>query len=127
MTTGGAQSPLKGLCATPASAYRLWLILLVLFALVVGGLLWLEFPVSWSWAQTPERVAAVILVLLVLLLGFWYLSASCRAALWMPLVAFLIAVLGLLAAFWNHPKMTQLFLLEEKKTVIITPPPTVKK
>jgi hypothetical protein len=82
---------------------------------------------SWAWAQTPERVATAILVLLVLLLGFWYLSADCRAALWMPLVAFLIAILGLLAAFWNHPKMTRLLLIEEKTTTIITPPPAAKK
>jgi hypothetical protein len=120
------QNPLKSICASAASAFRLWLILLVLFAIVVGGLLWLEFPMSWTWAQTPERVATYILVLLILLLGFWYLSPSCRAALWMPLVAFLIAILGLLAAFWNHPGVTRLLLIEEKKTVIITPPPAKK-
>ncbi len=121
------QSPLKGICASPESAYRLWLILLVLYALGVGGLLWLEFPLSWTWAQTPERVATIILAALILLLGFWYLSVGCRAALWMPLVAFLIAILGLLAAFWNHPRMTHLLLIEDKKAVIITPPPVVKK
>jgi hypothetical protein len=125
--TATSANVLKSLCASPASAYRLWLILLVLFAVVVGGLLWLEFPMSWAWAQTPERVATIILVLLVLLLGFWYLSAGCRAALWMPLVAFLIAILGLLAAFWNHPKVTRLLLIEEKTTTIITPPPAAKK
>ena len=117
-------NPFKTLCASEASAYRLWLILLVLYALVVGGLLWLEFPMSWNWAKTPERVASIILVLLVLLLAFWYLSSACRAALWMPLLAFLIAILGLLAAFWNHPRVTQLLLLEEKPAPIVTPPPT---
>ena len=126
-TTGVVRNPLSGLCASEASAYRLWLILLVLYALVVGGLLWLEFPLAWNWAKTPERVATVILVLLVLLLGFWYLSSACRAALWMPLLAFLVAILGLLAAFWNHPRVTELLLLEEK-TVMVTPPPAqVKK
>jgi len=119
-------NPLMNLCVSAASAYRLWLILLVLYALVVGGLLWLEFPMSWNWAKTPERIASIILILLVLLLAFWYLSSACRAALWMPLLAFLIAILGLLAAFWNHPKVTQLLLLEEKPKPIITPPPAVK-
>jgi hypothetical protein len=52
---------------------------------------------------------------LLLLLGFWYVSAACRAALWMPLVAFLIAILGLLAAFWNHPRVTQLLLTKDSK------------
>lgn len=124
---GVANAPLnKGFCVSDASAYRLWLVLLIIYALAVGSLLWLEFPLGWSWAQTPERIAAAILALLVLLLGFWYLSASCRAALWMPLLAFLIAVLGLLAAFWNHPKVTRLLLLEQN-TTIITPPPPQKK
>lgn len=109
---GIMRSPLDRLCSSQASAYRLWLILLVLFAIFVGGLLWLEFPMTWAWAQTPERVASSILALLILLLGFWYFSIPCRAALWMPLVAFLIAILGLLAAFWNHPRMTQLLLIE---------------
>lgn len=107
------QSKLRDLCASEASAYRLWLILLVLFTLIVGALLWAEFPMSMPWARTPERVATFILVLLLLLLGFWYFSVACRAALWMPLVAFLIALLGLLAAFWNHPRVTQLLLIQD--------------
>jgi hypothetical protein len=94
--------------------------------LIVGAILWAEFPMSVPWARTPERIATIILVLLLLLLAFWYFSISCRAALWMPLVAFLVAVLGLLAAFWNHPRVTQLLLIQEtKKTtpnVIVTPP-----
>lgn len=110
------QSKLSDLCASEASAYRLWLILLVLFALIVGVTLWAEFPMSMPWARTPERIATIILVLLLLLLGFWYLSAACRAALWMPLVAFLIATLGLLAAFWNHPRVTQLLLIKDSSS-----------
>ena len=109
------QSTLNNLCASEASAYRLWLILLVLFALVVGAALWAEFPMSVPWARTPERIATLILILLLVLLGFWYLSAACRAAMWMPLVAFLIAILGLLAAFWNHPRVTQLLLTQDSK------------
>ena len=106
----------------------MWVILLVLYALLVGAALWAEFPMSVSWARTPERVATGILVLLLALLAFWYFSTSCRAAIWMPLLAFLIAVLGLLAAFWNHPRVTQLLLMQEKNDgTIITPPPQIKK
>ena len=107
------QNKIQDLCASETSAYRLWVILLVLFALIVGAALWAEFPMSAAWARTPERIATAILVLLLLLLAFWYFSVSCRAALWMPLVAFLIAVLGLLAAFWNHPRVTQLLLIQQ--------------
>ncbi|MDO8576599.1 MAG: hypothetical protein Q7R90_04790 [bacterium] len=123
------QNPLRNMCTSDASAYRLWLILLVLYMLIVGAVLWAEFPMSVAWARTPERIATIILVLLLLLLAFWYFSISCRAALWMPLVAFLVAVLGLLAAFWNHPRVTQLLLIQETKTTsatIITPPPAKK-
>ena len=108
-----AQNPLATICSSAASAYRLWLILLVVYALIVGAALWAEFPMSMPWAKTPERIATIILVLLLLLLAFWYFAPSCRAALWMPLLAFLIAILGLLAAFWNHPRVTQLLLIEE--------------
>ncbi|MEY4747315.1 MAG: hypothetical protein RLZZ416_364 [Candidatus Parcubacteria bacterium] len=111
--SGIVQNPLANLCASAAAAYRLWLILLVVYALVVGIALWSEFPMSAPWAKTPERIATIILAGLLLLLAFWYFSPSCRAALWMPLLAFLIAVLGLLAAFWNHPRVTQLLLIEE--------------
>lgn len=115
LSSGIIYSPLERLCSSQTHAYRVWLVLLVLYAIIVGGLLWLEFPMAWSWAQTPERVASSILVLLILLLGFWYFSIPCRAALWMPLAAFLIAILGLLAAFWNHPRMTQLLLVETSR------------
>ncbi|MSU73775.1 hypothetical protein EXS56_01400 [Candidatus Kaiserbacteria bacterium] len=122
---GTVQNAFGKVCASDASAYRLWLILLVLYMLIVGAVLWAEFPMSMPWARTPERIATIILVLLLLLLAFWYLSISCRAALWMPLVAFLVAVLGLLAAFWNHPRVTQLLLIQETKTTsttILVPP-----
>ena len=109
-------SAFANLCSSEASAYRLWLILLVLYMLIVGAALWAEFPMSVAWARTPERIATIILALLLVLLAFWYFSISCRAALWMPLMAFLIAVLGLLAAFWNHPRVTQMLLIQEAKS-----------
>ncbi len=114
---GTLKNPLRNICSSDAVAFRTWLILLVLFTLLVGGSLWAEFPMSLPWARTPERVATIILALLLALLAFWYLSVSCRAALWMPILAFLITVLGLLAAFWNHPRVTQLLLVQDAKTI----------
>ena len=118
------QNPLRNMCTSDASAYRLWLILLVLYILIVGAVLWAEFPMSVPWARTPERIATIILTLLLLLLAFWYLSISCRAALWMPLVAFLVAVRGVRGAFWNHPRVTQMLLIQETKQPTPTPKPT---
>ncbi len=115
------QNPLRDICASEVSAYRTWLIVLVLFTLLVGGALWAEFPMSLPWARTPERIATIILTMLLAVLAFWYFSVSCRAALWMPLLAFFIAVLGLLAAFWNHPRVTQLLLVQDSKTIKLPP------
>lgn len=105
----------KNACATPVAAQRTWLVLLLAYTLIVGLALWAEFPMSLPMMRTPERVAGIILALLLALLAFWYFSASCRTALWMPLVAVLIAVLGLLAAFRNHPRVTQLLLIQSTR------------
>lgn len=105
----------KGACATPLAAQRTWLILLLAYMLIVGLALWAEYPMAIPSMRTPERVAGIILVLLLWFLGFWYFSAECRTALWMPLVAVLIAILGLLAAFRNHPRVTQLLLIQSTK------------
>src|SRR3989344_3739479 len=121
------RNPLQNICASDAGAYRLWLILLVLYMLIVGAALWAEFPMALSWARTPERIATIILGFLLLLLPFWYFSIPCRAALWMPLVAFLVAVLGLLAAFWNHPRVTQMLLIQQTPTPPTTPTPPARK
>ncbi len=102
---------LKGACATPLAAQRTWLILLLAYMLIVGIALWAEYPLSLPSMRTPERVAGIVLALLLALLCFWYFSATCRTALWMPLVAVLIAILGLLAAFRNHPRVTQLLVV----------------
>lgn len=116
ITLSSLQSLAAKACATPLAAQRTWLILLLAYILIVGLALWAEFPMSVPSMRTPERVAAIILVLLLLLLGFWYFSASCRTALWMPLAAVLIAVLGLLAAFRNHPRVVQLLSTQDTKT-----------
>ncbi len=114
-TLGSLQSLASKACATAPAAQRTWLILLLAYALIVGLALWAEYPLSLPSMRTPERVAAITLVLLLLLLGFWYFSADCRTALWMPLAAVLIAVLGLLAAFRNHPRVMQLLPMQNTK------------
>ena len=84
-----------------SNAYRLWFVLLLVYLIVVATI---AFAEPWFLKRSALATVAAILVPLLLLLGFWYLSTSCRAALWIPLLAFLIAILGLLAAFWNHPE-----------------------
>lgn len=100
-------------CATPITTQRMWLILLLAYLVVVGVTLWAEFPLSLPALRTPERAAGIIMVLLLFLLAFWYFSEACRAASWMPLAAVLVATLGVLAAFHNHPRVSRLLLPQE--------------
>ncbi len=103
----------KNACATSIAVQRTWLILLLAYLIVVGVALWAEFPLSLPALRTPERVAGIIMTLLLPLLALWYFSEQCRAASWMPLAAVLIAALGVLAAFRNHPRVSRLLLPQE--------------
>jgi hypothetical protein len=109
------QSSLQNACATIKSANRVWLVLLVLYVLIVGLLIFAQWPVSWTWIRMPEWVSAIILVPLVLLLGFWYFSIDCRTEWWMPGAAVVIAIVGLITALREHPSVKQLSLLETPK------------
>ena len=93
--------------------YYVWIVILVLYALIVGILLAAELPETWRWVRSPEWVATITLGLLLLILGFWYFAPTCRASLWMPFLAVLVAVLGLIAAFRDHPRVTQIIFLKE--------------
>lgn len=104
---------IRGACATPTASQRTWLILLLAYLVVIGVTLWAEFPLSLPALRTPERAAGIIMVLLLFLLAFWYFSEACRTAAWMPLTAILIAALGVLAAFRNHPRVSRLLLPQE--------------
>lgn len=114
--TTATSSGLGTLCSTQSSAIGLWIILLVFYAVLVAALLWANWPTSWAWVRTPEWLTAGMLVPLILLLAFWYAVASCRGAWWLPVVAVAIAIVGLFTAFWNHPRVQQLLLPEQKKS-----------
>ncbi|MDP2648321.1 MAG: hypothetical protein Q8P19_00250 [bacterium] len=121
--SGITKNAFAGLCATAEGTYRLWLVLLVLYVLMIAGLLWPEWPTAWSWLRNPAWLAAWILTPLVLLLAFWYFVPACRSVVWMPIAAAVIGAAGLFAAFRNHPRIAQLLLIENKSSTIITPPP----
>lgn len=128
-TAGVTQSGLGGMCSTAQGAYRLWLVLLVLYVLVLAAVLWPEWPSSWEWLRTPRYTSTWIVAPAVLLVLFWLVIPVCRGAIWMPIVAVLFGAAALFAAFRNHPRVAQLLLLEEKKggPIIVTPPPQQKQ
>ena len=144
-TTSGAESPsaiaslqdrLFEQCAA-GGAFRLWTVLLVVYALIMVTAVFGQLPAPQTFS--PGQRSATILVPFALLLVFWYFVESCRANLWMPVTALVIALLGLLGVYRNDPRVTPYIARVrtfgegpkpkettpvKKDTVIITPPPT---
>ncbi|HUO50351.1 MAG TPA: hypothetical protein VMU25_02190 [Candidatus Paceibacterota bacterium] len=87
------------ICATTANAYKLWFVLLVLYIALVVVVIFFE---PWFLRESVLTSTAAILVPLIVLLGFWYFSESCRAASWIPVSACVIAIIGLFLAFREY-------------------------
>ena len=99
MGTTSMQNILKDIC-TAGGAYRLWFILLVVYAVIVVATI-LGQPQMPMAIRTQEWTAAIIVVPFLLLFAIWYFAESCRVSAWIPVIATLIALAGLAAAFWD--------------------------
>jgi hypothetical protein len=135
---GGLQSVLSGLC-TAAGPYQLWFILLALFMVGIGLIAFAEPPLTRKSAELP---AAAILVPLVLLLLFWYVTPDCRVAVWIPVVLLVAAAVALIAAYREKEMVGGIFrtsvskplaqpstakpttLMKQTQTTIVTPTKT---
>jgi len=115
MASSILRTPFDTLCASNNGAFRLWLILLGLYALLAVALVYQEWPSAWSVPRAPEWRLAGLLLPLLLLLALWYFSPVCRSSWWMPLVAAIIAAIAALIVFRDHPRMTTLLLPESSK------------
>lgn len=109
----GALHSLGNLCQV-GGASRLWIVLVVLYALFVITLI-LQKPDTFG-DRTLEWNIALILILFLGLVAFWYLSLSCRTGPWAPAATTGIAIIGLVALLiFGRPTARPIFLLEEKK------------
>lgn len=108
---GGLQSALSRACSA-AGLYQLWFILLALYMVAVGLTAFAEPPLARRNAQLP---AALILVPLVLLLGFWYLAPACRVATWIPFVLIVAAAIGLLTSYREKAQVASIINLPAAK------------
>ncbi|OGG79122.1 hypothetical protein A3A39_00660 [Candidatus Kaiserbacteria bacterium RIFCSPLOWO2_01_FULL_54_13] len=110
-----AQTILKDICSSAAGALRLWVILLLAYALIaliaIAGQ-----PQMPPALRTQEWIAAAIVVPFLLLFGLWYFVESCRTSPWIPVIATVIALVGLSAAFWERKDTSKVINLPGAKT-----------
>lgn len=83
---------------------QLWFLILAIYIVIVALTALAQPPLTQRSSAIP---LALILVPLVGLIAFWYFAPACRAAAWIPTVALLAAIAGLLAAFREqNPNLT---------------------
>ncbi len=106
-----AMSSLGNLCVD-GGATKLWVVLLVLFALFTITLSAQRFDVNTS---VRDWNIGLILAVFVGLLVFWYISAVCRTGPWAPAVATLITIAGLLYSMLKPDDTQEILLLKDGK------------
>ena len=106
-----AMSSLGNLCAD-GGATRLWVVLLVLFALFCLILCAQKFEINSS---VRDWNIGLILAVFVALLVFWYVSAACRTGAWAPALATLITIAGLLYTMLKSDDTQEILLLKDGK------------
>jgi hypothetical protein len=106
-----AMNSLGNLCAD-GGATRLWVVLLVLFALFCFTLCAQKFEVGSS---VRDWSIGLILAVFVGLLIFWYVSAACRTGAWAPALATLITIVGLLYTMLKSDDPQEILLLKDSK------------
>lgn len=107
------QNMLKDMC-TNGGALRIWLVLLVVYALIVVVAI-VGQPQLPQALRSQEWTATAIVVPFLLLFAFWYFVEGCRTSAWIPVIATIIALAGLSAAFWEKKGPTVITLPSAKK------------
>lgn len=103
---------------TATNSFRLWFLLLALYAVVLAVVALALPSLATRSAYLP---IALSLIPLILLVGFWYFAPACRAANWIPLALVAAAVAGLLVTYreqgaptGNMPDVIQLPAAKKK-------------
>lgn len=107
----GAISSLGNLCVD-GGASKLWVVLLILFALFCITLCSQRFETGSS---VRDWNIGLILSVFVGLLIFWYVSSACRAGSWAPALATLITIAGLLYSMLKSDDTQEILLLKDGK------------
>jgi len=106
-----AVNSLGNLC-TNGGATRLWVVLLVLFAIFCIILCAQKFEINSS---VRDWNIGLILAVFVALLIFWYVSSACRTGAWAPALATFITIVGLLYTMLKGDDAQEILLLKDGK------------
>lgn len=106
-----ASSSLGNLCANGGGG-RLWIVLLVLYAIFAFTLCAQTFTPD---SKTREWNIGLLLAVFAGLLVFWYMSSMCRTGSWAPAVATLIALGALLYTMLKPSGTQEILLLRDGK------------
>lgn len=99
------QNFIKDICSSAAGALRLWVVLLIVYVLIVVAAI-VGQPQLPAALRTQEWAATAIVAPFLLLFGLWYFAESCRTSSWIPVIATIVALAGLSAAFWERKGTT---------------------
>lgn len=102
---------LGDLCTAQSGPAKLWIVLLVLYAIFV----WFLVSQKRGAGESRDWSVALVVAAFLGLLFFWYISAACRTGSWAPILATIIACAGLIALTQSEGKGTDLLLLEDPK------------
>lgn len=109
---GSLGAALRDSC-TAMDPVQLWLILLILYAVLAA------LASLWEPAKRPqywtEIAAAIVVIPLVLLFGYWYVAENCRAGTWVPIGAVVIALVGLWGVFRGTLEVSKVIPLPAAK------------
>lgn len=113
-STAAMGSVLKDICS-PTNAPKLWIVLLVIYAVLVAGAVFGQQHLP-AFMRSQESTAAAIVIPFLFLFALWYFAESCRISAWAPAIATIIALAGLAVAFWDRtPQGPQVINLPSAK------------
>ena len=85
----------------------MWTVLLAVYLLIVTATVLAQPEKADN--QSAALLGAAIVIPLLVLLAVWGFAPSCRIGAWVPLAALIVAAIGCILGFKNHPQFAKIF------------------